>query len=93
MLSHAENFRDGVGRNRDKDEAEKLYRLYFRMVQEGLEKSPTANIGMSLCYEYGYGVDIDYDKALEYLNDAVSEGLTGFGQIIERIKKKKYGRS
>ena len=62
------------------------------MAQEGLVKSPTANIGMSLCYEYGYGVDIDYDIALEYLNDAISEGLSGFGQIIERIKKKKEGK-
>ena len=92
VLSHAKNFRDGVSRDKDKDEAEKLFRLYFKMAQEGLDKSPIANIGMSLCYEYGYGVDIDYDKALEYLNDAISEGLSGFSHIIERIKKKKEGK-
>ena len=43
---------------------------------------------MSLCYEYGYGVDIDYDNALEYLSNAISEELAGFGHIIERVKKK-----
>ena len=92
VLSHAMNFRDGINGNKDNDEAEKLFRLYYKMAQEGLEKSPTANIGMSLCYEYGYGVDINYDKALEYLNDAIREGLSGFGHIIERVKKKSEGK-
>ena len=89
ILTYAKNFKEGIGCNVDKDEAEKLFRLYYHLAKDGLEKSPTANIGMSLCYEYGYGVDIDYDKALEYLNDAISEGLSGIGHIIERVKKKR----
>jgi hypothetical protein len=89
ILTYARNFKEGVGCNVDKEEAEKLFRLYYHLAKDGLEKSPTANIGMSLCYEYGYGVDIDYDKALEYLNDAISEGLSGIGHIIERVKKKR----
>lgn len=89
ILSHARNFKEGINCVTDLEEANKLFSLYFRIAQKGLEKSPTANIALSLCYEYGYGVKVDYDMALEYINDAISEGLTGFRNDIERIKRKK----
>lgn len=94
ILAMANQFRDGYNGIQDINEAERLYKIFFKLADES--DNPIALFTVGKCYEYGFGVDIDYDKAYMYYNLCRIElgadqiiGETSLGNHCLRVHNKK----
>lgn len=72
ILSQANNLKNGINCKKDEEEAEWLYKLCFKIAQEQERHgSPSGNVGLAKCYEFGYGTEINLPLAKEYYQEAM----------------------
>lgn len=71
ILAHARNFEQGIDGINDVMEAQKLFSLYFDLVDEATKKNnnDAAWRALGRCYEMGWGTPINYEMALSCFRD------------------------
>lgn len=92
ILTHAHNFKNGVNCEKDIEEADKLYSLYFQLADEATNLQSKNNTDSALkalgkCYEMGWGTPIDLQMALNVYRDTV-----GCRSDAERVILKIQGK-
>lgn len=71
ILAHVRNFEQGIDGINDVMEAQKLFSLYFDLVDEATKKNnnDAAWRALGRCYEMGWGTPINYEMALSCFRD------------------------
>lgn len=87
ILTHAHNFNNGVNCKVDMEEADKLYTLYFRLVQIATHKnSDSALRALGRCYEMGWGTPINLTEALRCYRYTIGCSAEDAERVIQKIQ-------
>ena len=87
ILAYANNFNEGTNCKVDKQDAQKLYSLYFQMADKASDEgSDTALRTLGICYEMGWGTPVNLNKALCCFRDAIAISTSDEKRVIFKIK-------
>lgn len=89
ILSYARKYANGEHCAVDKEEADKLFKLFYELADRASKYSPTAEGALGLCYEFGYGTEINLNLARDYYRDVMNEVPAykeNYQRVIEKIK-------
>lgn len=88
IITYAKNFDAGVGGVEDKVEAGRLYKIYYTMALDQSGVSPNAYYALGMCYEFGWGTNVDFRRAAEiYYEVRYIDGL-----LIDEDLKRIYAK-
>lgn len=87
ILAYANNFNEGINCKVDKQDADKLYSLYFQMADKASDEgSDTALRALGICYEMGWGTPINLKQALCCFRDAIAISKSDEERVVLKIQ-------